>query len=216
MLRQAARSSRLLRLCQAATALRLAPCVAAESGAAPDLPSRAFGAVTQPFAMCDVSKAPPQHHAPPASKPANPPRSAHGQDMKKRAFTSIEDDSGVFYPEATARINHPAPDFTIEGTLCLPRWEHYTLVMLPVFTLSVQVALPCSPYLSHSNTARTHQLNDLCLQSMMLQCCMLAELIFMSCSCVGWRYHDRVFGRLQGQVSVLNCSSVSCVCSSVM
>ena len=152
MLRQAARSSRLLRLCQAATALRLAPCVAAESGAGPDLPSRAFGAVTQPFAMCDVSKAPPQHHAAPANKPANPPRSAHGQDMKKRAFTSIEDDDGVLYPAPIARIGHPAPDFTTEGTVCLPRWGTWdTLLMPPNFTPSVQVG-PRACLIYHTQT----------------------------------------------------------------
>ena len=141
MLRQAARSSRLLRLCQAATALRLAPCIAAEPGAGPDLTVRAFGAVTQPFAMCDVSKAPPKHHAAPSVKPANPPRSALGQDAKKRAYTTLEEDGvdGVLYPETTAKIGRPAPDFSTEGTVYHPirRFVHF---IFPI--LSLQTGLP--------------------------------------------------------------------------
>ena len=121
MLRQIARSGRLLRLCQAAAASRVAPCTA-ESCVGPDLPvSRAFGALTQPFAMCDISKAPAKQHAAPASKPAAPHRPAAAQDAKKRAFTTLEDEDdeayGVMYPVPIAKIGKPAPAFTSEGIL---------------------------------------------------------------------------------------------------
>ena len=120
MLRQAARSSSLLRLCQAAAALRLAPCAAVELSAGPDQGCRAYGAVTQPFAMCDVSKAPPKHQAAPASRPAAPPRSSVAQDAKKRAYTTLEVEDGVIYPEPIAKIGRPAPEFTAEGLCIIP------------------------------------------------------------------------------------------------
>lgn len=122
MLRQIARSGRVLRLCQAAAASRVAPCTA-ESCVGPDLTaSRAFGALTQPFAMCDISKAPPKQHVAPASKPAAPHRPAAAQDAKKRAFTTLEEEEddgayGVMYPQPIANIGKPAPAFTSEGIL---------------------------------------------------------------------------------------------------
>ena len=155
MLRQAARSSRLLRLCQAATALRLAPCIAAEPGTGPDLTVRAFGAVTQPFAMCDVSKAPPKHHAAPSSKPGNPPRSAHGQDAKKRAYTTLEEDGvdGVLYPEPVAKIGRPAPDFSTEGIAYHPRHGTDTLLTFPILFSFFGLACPVHSSAIHSGCA---------------------------------------------------------------
>ena len=122
MLRHVARSGRLLRLCQAAAALQLAPCALAESSAQADSSIRAFGSLTQPFSMCDISKAPPKHQPPAVSKPASAPRHANGQDpQKKRAYTTLEDEEdrygGVLYPEPSAKIGRPAPPFTAEGAL---------------------------------------------------------------------------------------------------
>ena len=182
MLRQAARSSRLLRLCQAATALRLAPCIAAEPGAGPDLTVRAFGAVTQPFAMCDVSKAPPKHHAAPSVKPANPPRSALGQDAKKRAYTTLEEDGvdGVLYPETTAKIGRPAPDFSTEGTVYHPirRFVHF-IFRSSVFRLACPVLNPLTqPRMCPGKSAYRGR-------RMVLHCSLIAYLLFTSCSCSG-------------------------------
>ncbi len=159
MLRQAVRSSRLLHLCQAAAALRLAPGVAAEQGVWSDLTSRAFGAVTQPFGMCDVSKAPPKHQAAPASKPAIPPTSPNGQDMKKRAYTSVDDyDSEIYYPSPQAKIGHPAPEFTAEGADCLITPGMYILHIIPIFDSMFRLAFCAPPHFSQSAMVRTHQL----------------------------------------------------------
>ncbi len=146
MLRQVARSSRLLSLCQAAASSRLGPSVVAEPSVGPDLTARAFGALSQPFAMCDVSKAPPKQHTPLASKPAAAARSALAQDAKKRAYTTVDEDGafgGVLYPEPIAKIGKPAPSFTVEGVQSLRHLYCVFASLILRFTLKDHAGLLC-------------------------------------------------------------------------
>ncbi len=157
MLRQAARSSRLLRLCQAAAALRLAPvrCGRARCWARSDGPGLSGRSHSRSRCATSARRLPSIKQLQPA-KPANPPTSALMARTRRSEPTRSLDDDGsrrsATIPSPQAKDRAPSSRILQQKVQIAlsPQAKVCTLHIIPILDSMFRLACPVlHPHYSH-------------------------------------------------------------------